>query len=488
MKHIYPVFLSTLRTIRWFRIFWLIALVGIAACQAAPTPQEPTVLAGTSQPTRSPTRKPTPTVLPSATSEWIGVDPADLRGMRIRLWHPWTGDLAEALNRLESEFNGTNPWGIWVDVVGIANQGDVFEAVQTALDTPQQPDVVVAYPEQAQAWNSEGSVILDLSDLIADPDWGIASQDVVDFPAVFWDQDWVEEKRLGVPALRSARVLFYNQTWAEELGFTRAPRTPQEFEEQACTAARANRDDPVWENDGTGGWILDYDALTISAWILGQGGEIQPDRDGAYSFDAPADEQTFRYLRGLFDDGCAWHPRLSDAYGYFATRYALFFSGSLEDIPGLTHSMEGAGSQDQWTAIPYPAVRGDQQLLVAGPSFQVLESQPDRELAAWLFVRFLTTPESQESLAQAGSVLPVRQAAIDRLEEDRGRQDAWQAVFSALDEAQGVPNAASWRVVRLVLEDAHRQLYQATTLPEDIPDILDQMEATIREILERPQE
>ncbi|PIZ25991.1 MAG: ABC transporter substrate-binding protein, partial [Chloroflexi bacterium CG_4_10_14_0_8_um_filter_57_5] len=45
-------------------------------------------------------------------------------------------------------------------------------------------------------------------------------------------QDPVNGQRLGAPAQRSARFLFYNQTWARELGFSAPPATADEFRQQ----------------------------------------------------------------------------------------------------------------------------------------------------------------------------------------------------------------------------------------------------------------
>ncbi len=55
---------------------------------------------------------------------------------------------------------------------------------------------------------------------------------------------------------QSAQVMFYNNTWASELGFDAAPQTADEFKEQACAAAAANDADDTPDNDGTGGLCL----------------------------------------------------------------------------------------------------------------------------------------------------------------------------------------------------------------------------------------
>ena len=89
------------------------------------------------------------------------------------------------------------------------------------------PDVAIALPEYAVGWDAGGSVV-DLTDYVNDPAYGLGAAEVDDFPAVFWAQDAVEGKRLGVPAERGASFLVYNSTWAGHLGYV-APSTSSIF-------------------------------------------------------------------------------------------------------------------------------------------------------------------------------------------------------------------------------------------------------------------
>ena len=87
-------------------------------------------------------------------------------------------------------------------------------------------------PEQVLAWDQE-SLIAPLNPYFSNPEFGFTQADLNDFPAGLWRQDEVNGHRLGVPAQRSTRLLFYNLSWARELGFETAPQTADEFREQA---------------------------------------------------------------------------------------------------------------------------------------------------------------------------------------------------------------------------------------------------------------
>jgi multiple sugar transport system substrate-binding protein len=60
-----------------------------------------------------------------------------------------------------------------------------------------------------------------------EPRWGLAQEDIEDFFPLFWEQEQDGGALLGLPFYRSGQVLFYNQSWAEDLGFNTPPTTPE---------------------------------------------------------------------------------------------------------------------------------------------------------------------------------------------------------------------------------------------------------------------
>ena len=103
----------------------------------------------------------------------------------------------------------------------------------------------------------------------------------------------INGRRLGIPAQRTAYVLFYNQTWANELGLSNPPRTPQEFKRQSCAAATANQQD-----EDIGGWILDTSYPSILNWLSVFDPQIISQlQKGQYSFTSNQGEKTFLYLK-----------------------------------------------------------------------------------------------------------------------------------------------------------------------------------------------
>ena len=455
----------------------LLAALLLSAC----TPGSPTPAATPGLPTVSVTTVSTPSVPPTPTP-FIGVDPAALRGVSLQVWHAFAGGAYEVFTGQVARFNAANEWGIVVTQTGYGDYTTLFDAVNTAVDSGSAtPDLVSALPEQTLAWNASAAVV-DLTPYLGDPAWGLGSDGFADFPPIFREQDALAGKQLGVPAQRSARFLFYNQTWAHELGFTNPPATPEEFRQQACAANASFRTNLSPQDDGYGGWIVDPNWQTTYSWLLAFGGGVV---DGnSYAFRTDPNLAALQFLKGLYDDNCAWISTEPTPYDSFARRSALFVSGDLAEVPMANESMIRLKNADEWTLVPFPGIAGS-VLVTYGPSYSVMKSMPEKQLAAWLFARWLLSPENQAGWVEASGLLPLRNSILDQISSHRPASPQWEAAIADLSLAQGVPQLASWRKVRYVLEDGTRVIFQ-TNLPLDqIPSVLTEMESMAKEISEK---
>jgi len=432
---------------------------------AVTTIQEPTLV------------RPTPTVTPVYL-----VPEEQLKGIAINFFHPWIGDLSTAIETLVAEFNQTNEWGVQVTAVSSGSSMALAEYVENSSDVELQPQVVIAPSEHLLTWLERDSRIRPLNDFIADPVLGLSEQARVNFPLVFWQQDQLGGMQVGIPAQRDTQVIFYNQTWASELGFDAPPTTVDAFKEQACAAANVNSHDRFAANDGTGGWIVNTDGQVVYSWLMTFGLENELSGDPlVFNFNQSATEQAFTFLRSMVDEGCAWSARSTASNEYFANRQALMYSGSLTDLSLQAKTQTRLGSTDVWTILPFPD--GDQPVSVAsGLSFGVLVGTPQQELASWLFIRWMSQPESNVQLLLAGGGLPVNNLTAELAEQQMQTTPVWAESVAWIPTMQATPTAVSWRIARFVLQDAFWYAMQSSTAIEDFPLILEQLDATIAEV------
>jgi len=421
---------------------------------------------------------PTPTVLTH-----LQVTPTALDGVVLRFSHPYSGDTAARIEQLLTEFNQTNVWGVRVISTAAGSSGSLYSMVKASLGGDSIPNVIVAPQEFLRELSVVDNILIDLNDYIQDPQWGMNSDEVDQFLPEFWKQDTQGERQLGIPAVQNPRVLFYNLTWAQELGFEQAPATPKEFQAQACAAAKANLLNQDKKDDGTGGWIIDTDGLTMLGWLDAFGVELETDNDQAVAnFNQAGTTKVLIFLREVLDQGCAWHSRVPQPYDYFSSRQALFYSGPLADIAVQESNNVRLKSNDQWTVIRFPAIDGIPRTVTSGLSYGILAASPVEQLAAWLLVRWLAVTKHEAQLVSASGAWPVTNTAIEELAAYSQENPQWGETLQWISNVSLIPTLPGWRQERIILEDAAWQLFQTNFTPDQIPQLVEMLNETIKEV------
>ena len=406
--------------------------------------------------------------------------PATVQDARVTLWHGLDGQTGASLNRMAAKFSQENEWGIQVDVVWQKNLSTLLQTIGAAMRTPQQPDLVLALPENAQGWDSQG-LITDLAPYVSHSKLGLSADEIKDIPAAFWQQDQVGSKQLSAPAMRSGRFLFYNVSFAKSLGFANPPASADDFRKQACAANASWKTDADQTNDGFGGLVIenamtDLDApWTAYAWLRSQGSDVFS--NGSFSFMTPENQSALNFLAELRSDGCAWLSIATSGDEALAAHKALFVAGSLQDLRAQRAAF--AGLSDQWTVIPFPGATP--AIVTYGPDYIVLKSDEPRQWAAWLFIRWMLAPENQARWARETSTFPMRASAMPLL-NIRSANPQWAAAFDLLPQAKTYPQSALWSKARLVLGDGFFQLFQLAPSENDVSRTLKLMDSTVQDL------
>lgn len=440
-----------------------------SAC--TPTTIDPSTRTPRPNATEDSSAKATPTFAASQ----LGVEKEALRGVQVTIWHPWFGAEASLFDSQVANFNTQNEWGILVSAESRDNYSELFSQTSTALKESRNPQIVIALPEHALEWQSD---VVDLNPYLHDPEFGMSALQISDFANVIWLQDEVDGKRFGVPAQRTARFILYNQSWARELGFDSPPDTSSEFERQACAAHVALGKDSDENNNALGGWLIDTNAMTPLSWMLAFDGGVQDENE--YRFLTPGNIAAFKYVKTLQQKNCAWVASTDiPAHDRFASRQALFATASLEEFPDQTRAFSAASNSDEWTVLTFPGEEQD-ALVVYGSSFVMFESDDETQLAAWLFMRWMLSAENQARWVQSTGLFPLRSSTMDLLTDYSADHPQWATAVEFLSQGQITPQLASWRLVRVMLEDGFRDMFDTIRHPDltdgQVPLILRQMD------------
>jgi len=412
--------------------------------------------------TLRPTAGPTPTPQPE-----VALTDKDIQGIRVNFLHPWNGETASVVDALINEFNQTNSWKIFVTANAAGSQSAVDAALRGSA-VENLPDLLAAPAVDLNTWQDAGIALVNLQPYVDSAQWGLSSTAI---DPVFWAQDITNNLRLGLPIQRSASVIFYNQSWGQELGFANPPDSLDEFEQVICAAAETLRADAISANDGTGGYIVNIDQNVVLSWLTAFGGGVLPaESSGDYTFNSVENTQAITTMRQWYDQGCSWVGRNPQPHEYFANRQAIAYAGTLQDALLQIQTNQRLASTDQCVMLPFPA-NSKPVLMVSGPSLAIVKKSLPQQLAAWVFARWLADPARQARLAKASGTFTIA-----------GEPPAGLLIDSSGDYSSA-PTFASWQVGGPVLSDVMWWALQPQVAADAAGDILKEADATLSELL-----
>ena len=424
-----------------------------------------------------------PTEAPEVPTEPVSMIDADPTGQNVVWWHAFgTGANYEGIQAVVAEFNASNEYGITVTEIAQGSQADLETAVNAAIATGELPTLTMGFANGLVRWYGL-DVIAGLNQYIEDPVYGLTAEELAAiYPGPYSSGTLPDGTQVGIPMHQSAQVNFYNYTWAQELGFSGPPTTSAEFKEQACAAAAANGADDTPDNDGTGGLVYFPDTSQMVPWIWAFGGEIVTDDGAGYDLNNQAAVDAAVFLNDLVVSGCTLTTP-SFPNPEFAGRLALFASSSTAGIPFQASAMTDAGNTDEWSTIPFPGPSG-RFVNAFGQMIGVVNTNPDQDLASWIFLRYLTSPETQSEWIGFTGYFPS-QSTTDV--GSRPTDDAiWGGALALLELGKAEPNLAAHGSVRGAIRDAFDAVANATS-QEEIVGILDALNDTAAQLVAESQ-
>ena len=393
-----------------------------AAAAPEPTKAPEATKAPTPAPTKAaePTKAPEATKAPAAAAAKVSnppkaaaeVDAIDLKGKNVAVtyWHNRPQKDQDFLQGMLDEFNKSNPYGITAkaEIAG-ASYPDVYNKVNAAIQAGQPPELSVAYQNQAAFYRNQDAVI-DLTPFLQSKTYGLSEADAKDYFQTFLDSDanpQFKGERLGFPTQRSMDVLYYNADWLKQLGYDAPPKTWKEFEEMACKAT--NKDQKKY------GWAFRHDASNFASLVFTRGGRILAPDGQSYVFNSPEGVDAVQMIQRMFEKGCAVEIPTSERNGEqnrFANNEVLFVLGSSSGLPFYADAVSKGGKAKWDIALP-PQSGPKPAINLYGASASVYNTTPEKELAAWLVLKFLGEKAQTTRWAAQTGYLPVRQSAKD---------------------------------------------------------------------------
>ena len=233
---------------------------------------------------------------------------------------------------------------------------------------------------------------------------------------------------------------------AEELGYDGPPTTPEEFKEMACKAAAT----PFSKATGEGslGYQLRIDTSRFASWTFAFGGDIYDYTANQFTLNSDAAVAAMTLLAGLvrrrlrpssYQRTTAIRLILAMAPCYSPLVQALVYHSTSQLLKRAGH---------EWSVAPLPSVTGTPKQNVYGASVGIPKSTPERELAAWLFLKFYTRPDIQAQWAKFSLYFPTRASVADEMEAFSLANPTYKKAFDLLEYGVFEPPVPGYDFVR----------------------------------------
>ncbi|MBT6149720.1 MAG: extracellular solute-binding protein, partial [Gemmatimonadetes bacterium] len=219
---------------------------------------------------------------PGNTDALAAIDPAN---QDVLIWYTHEGAREQTLLDMFDLFNLSNPHGITVRGEHVGGHNELYHKMLLGIEGGPLPQIVEAYQNQAQGYHRAG-VIADLEPYMGSTLWGLTAKERDDFIPEFLQQDNIDGVQTALLPNRSMEVLYINQQWLEELGFTEPPADWDTFATM-CAAASSH---PFSGSQGERslGILWERDASRLASIIFSLGGDVMNEALDSYTYDTPA--------------------------------------------------------------------------------------------------------------------------------------------------------------------------------------------------------
>ncbi len=404
----------------------------------------------------------------SPQAEQSAVGEVDPTGTQITYWHQFTRFQQETLEALLEEFNRTNQWSIKVTPEFGGRYDDLYNKMVTGIAAGSVPDLVAAYQNEAAAYQASGALV-DLNNYIDDPQWGLGDERS-DYFEGFLQQDvnpQFDGMRLGFPPNRSLEVLFYNLDWLQQMGFDGPPASWDDFY-QMCKKAT----DPAANRYG---YAINTGASNVFAQVISRGGKIAKDDGSGYTYDSRQMRDAMSFMQKLHGEGLG--RKIAEQYGEqndFANWKVLFTMSSTAGLPYYATSVaKGEQGPFQWSVSAVPHTTSRPALDIYGASVSIPKSTPQRQLAAWLLIKYLTQPGSQARWVEATNYFPVRKSTADQLGAYLSKNPQYKTAYELLlrSDAKSEPPFAGYAEVRDAVEAAFNKILDGADVNATVKEL-----------------
>ncbi len=335
---------------------------------------------------------------------WTVPAAAQRTPINLSIWFPLPtgGPLKEAMDDLVTRFNASHP-DIRVSLELTGDYWQNYQKLQTAVVGGNPPDAAMLELMQVPEFADAG-VLLPLDVLARQADLNFADIS----PALLGNSYW-KGRLYAIPWQRSTTMLYYNVDAFKEAGLSEfnPPATWEELRAIAPRLVRRQGDQILRyaiEGDFNHDWLFE-------GMVYSFGGKLVSDDGRRALFNEPPAVQVLALLRDLAkrDRVLYVNPNFSQIIeNFIAGRTAMIVHSS------FALSLITPRASFRWSVAPVPAGSAGPVLNAGGGNFVMFaKTTPERQRAAWEFIKWMTSPANTAFYSMRSGYLPVRASAME---------------------------------------------------------------------------
>lgn len=337
------------------------------------------------------------------------VDAVDLTGKKIEVqfWHVQPqGPNGDKLNAIVDAFNSSQP-SVTIKPTFQGNYTDLFKKIQASVAAGQVPDLAIAYPNDISEYQS-ANVVIPLDDYVASTKYGLTPAEQDDYVKAYWDENKYPQyggKLLSFPFTESVLTMYYN---ADKLKAANVTKDPGQWTWDDFIAASK-----AVTSGTTKGYAIGVDASTFDGMVFSRGGKLLSDDLKHWIFNQQPGLDTLSFFEDAVKSG--WGYQISKQYADqtdFGAGRAVFALSSSSGIAYYKKEVDGAGKFN-WSVAVIPHSPGVSPVTTLyGGSIAAFKTTPEKQLGAWLFMKYFTQPDVTADWSAESGYLPVRKSAV----------------------------------------------------------------------------
>ena len=404
-----------------------------------------------------------PTVVAAAASAATAVAKPAGPPVTITMWHGMNGTdpgtQGGTLQTLVNQYKQVAP-NVTINLDFTPYTGNELEdKVTGAIVAHNTPDLVQGFEQDIAAWYQAGA-IAPLDDYVKS---SLTQADLDDIQKALLDSGrfpQYENRLLSFPFNRSIYVVYFNKPELTKAGFPTGPKT---WDDVTAACAKIVADMPCYAIQPSA------DAFIPEIW--GRGGNVVSADFKKSTFNGPEGLDTLTFDVTNIKNKNAYVSKGFDWQNDFgAKKVAMSPVTTIAGDPFIAQAVNGAFEIGM---APVPTAPGKpMRSLFSGTNLAIMKGAPDKQQAAWDFIKWLTDTRQSAFWTVQTSYLPVRKSALNEqiVKDFIAKTPRYQVALDMIPSGAPGISVAGWAEARTALQDAITNVDSLTIEPQPALD------------------